>query len=149
MRSGTLPTHQIAGMAAAYDLSKERMDEDHKHIKQCRDVFIKTISSISGWKLNGADQYAYPGIISICFPDLYSESLIYAMQDFAISRGSACSSDHDEPSHVLKSMGLLDHEINGTIRISFGRNTTLNEAESAASELMKAVSHLRNLKGCN
>ena len=43
-------------------------------------------------------------------------------------------------------MGLLDHEINGTIRISFGRNTTSNEAESAASELMKAVSHLRNLK---
>jgi cysteine sulfinate desulfinase/cysteine desulfurase-like protein len=46
-------------------------------------------------------------------------------------------------------MGLLDHEINGTIRISFGRNTTLNEAESAAFELIKAVSHLRNLKGGN
>ena len=149
MRSGTLPTHQIAGMAKAYDLSKERMDHDHKHIKQLRDIFIKTISNIDGWKLNGADKDAYPGIISICFPDLYSESLIYAMEDFAISRGSACSSDHDEPSHVLKSMGLLDHEINGTIRISFGRNTTLNEAESAASELIKAVSHLRNLKGGN
>ena len=52
-----------------------------------RDIFIKTISNFDGWKLNGTDKDAYPGIISICFPDLYSESLIYAMEDFAISRG--------------------------------------------------------------
>ena len=149
MRSGTLPTHQIAGMATAYDLSKIRMHEDHGHIKQCREAFLKKLSGISGWRINGAEKHTYPGIISISFPDLYSESLIYAMEGFAISRGSACSSDHDEPSHVLKSMGLHNHEIDGTIRISFGRNTTLNEANAAASELIKSVSHLRNLKGDN
>jgi cysteine sulfinate desulfinase/cysteine desulfurase-like protein len=44
-------------------------------------------------------------------------------------------------------MGLLDHEINGTIRIGFGRTTSLSEVESAANQLMKAVIHLRNLKG--
>jgi cysteine desulfurase len=69
------------------------------------------------------------------------------MEDFAISRGSACSSDHDEPSHVLKSMGLVDHEINGTIRISFGRTTSIQQAKLAASELIKTVLHLRKLKG--
>ena len=134
-------------MATAYDLSKIRMHEDHDHIKQCREAFLKKLSGISGWRINGAEKHTYPGIISICFPDLYSESLIYAMEDFAISRGSACSSDHDEPSHVLKSMGLVDHEINGTIRIGFGRTTSLSEVEKAATQLIEAVTHLRNLKG--
>ncbi|HJL80155.1 MAG: cysteine desulfurase family protein [Gammaproteobacteria bacterium] len=147
MRSGTLPTHQIAGMASAYRVSKQRMHDDLEHIQQCRDAFLKKLSSLNGWKINGSVEDAFPGILSLCFHDLYSESLIYAMEGFAISRGSACSSDHDEPSHVLKSMGLLDHEINGTIRISFGRTTSLHDTESAASELIAAVTHLRNLKG--
>ena len=108
---------------------------------------MKKLSNLNDWKINGSKEQSYPGILSICFPDLYSESLIYAMEDFAISRGSACSSDHDEPSHVLKSMGLVDNEINGTIRISFGRTTSIRQAELAASELIKAVLHLRKLKG--
>ena len=147
MRSGTLPTHQIVGMATAYKLSKKRMHEDLEHITQCQNSFLKKLSNLDDWKINGSKEQSYPGILSICFRDLYSESLIYAMEDFAISRGSACSSDHDEPSHVLKSMGLVDDEINGTIRISFGRTTSIEQAELAASELIKAVLHLRKLKG--
>jgi len=147
MRSGTLPTHQIVGMATAYKVSKQRMHEDLEHITQCRNAFLKKLSNLDNWKINGSTEHNYPGILSICIPDLYSESLIYAMEDFAISRGSACSSDHDEPSHVLKSMGLVDHEINGTIRISFGRTTSIQQAKLAASELIKTVLHLRKLKG--
>ena len=147
MRSGTLPTHQIAGMGIAYRISKQRMTEDLEHIKECRDAFLEKLSILHGWRINGSADNAFPGILSISFSDLYSESLIYAMEDFAISRGSACSSDHDEPSHVLKSMGLVDHEINGTIRIGFGRTTSLSEVEKAATQLIEAVTHLRNLKG--
>ena len=149
MRSGTLPTHQIAGMAVAYDLSKERMHEDIEHIRLCRDNFLETLYSIDGWKINGHWGYSFPGILSISFPDLYSESLIYAIENFAISRGSACSSDHDEPSHVLKSMGLQEHEIDGTVRMSFGRTTTVDEAAAAAREIIDAVMHLRVLNGGN
>ena len=44
-------------------------------------------------------------------------------------------------------MGLVDYEINGTIRIGFGRTTSLSEVEKAATQLIEAVTHLRNLKG--
>jgi cysteine desulfurase len=147
MRSGTLPTHQIVGMAKAYKISEERMTKDFDHLSACRTLFLSHLSEVDGWRVNGSLEKSFPGILSICIEDLYSESLIYAMRNFAISRGSACSSDHDEPSHVLKSMGLSDNEINGTIRISFGRYTTFKDVESAASELKNAVIHLRKIKG--
>ena len=38
---GTLPTHQIVGMATAYKLSKQRMHEDLEHITQCQNSFFE------------------------------------------------------------------------------------------------------------
>jgi len=97
--------------------------------------------------INGDKNNTFPGIISISLPDLHAESLLFAMDKVAISKGSACSSENDEPSHVLKSMGLSREEIEGTVRVSFGRNTRLKEIEVLTQSLKKAVDHLRLLKG--
>jgi len=69
------------------------------------------------------------------------------MNSIALSKGSACTSDSDEPSHVLRSMGLSDEEIRGTLRISFGRYTTMKEVSIAAKSLVKVVKHLMLIKG--
>ena len=69
------------------------------------------------------------------------------MRTIAVSRGSACTSDHEEPSHVLKAMGLSQDFINGTVRFSFGRNTTLEEAEFASELYGNSVNRLNRLRG--
>ncbi len=69
------------------------------------------------------------------------------MDDLAVSKGSACSTDSDEPSHVLKSMGLSQEEINGTIRVSFGRETSHQDIERASFSLRAASDHLRLISG--
>ena len=147
MRPGTLATHQIVGMASAFRLAKSSMQKDHKHLSKCRELFLESIKDIEGLKINGDPKNAYPGIISLCFPDLNADSLIFAMDDLAVSKGSACATDSDEPSHVLKSMGLSQAEINGTIRISFGRKTLHQDIERASSSLRAASEHLRLVSG--
>ena len=147
MRPGTLATHQIVGMASAFRLAKSSMQKDHIHLSKCRELFLESIKDIEGLKINGDPKNAYPGIISLCFPDLNADSLIFAMDDLAVSKGSACATDSDEPSHVLKSMGLSQAEINGTIRISFGRKTLHQDIERASSSVRAASEHLRLVSG--
>ena len=147
IRSGTLPTHQIVGMAAAFRLAKKHMNNDLNHIRECRALFLKSIASIEDAVINTDEVSTFPGIISLCLPDLDAESIIFGMKKIALSKGSACTSDSDEPSHVLKSMGLSQEEIRGTLRISFGRYTTMNEVSIAAESLTKIVTHLKLIKG--
>jgi len=147
IRPGTLPTHQIIGMAAAFRLAKQHMNNDLNHIRKCRALFLKSISHIKDAFVNTDEVSTFPGIISLCLPDLDAESIIFGMNTIALSKGSACTSDSDEPSHVLKSMGLSQEEIRGTIRISFGRYTTMNEVSIAAESLVKIVTHLKMIKG--
>ena len=138
LRPGTLATHQIIGMAAAYRLAKRSMENDLIHLIECRDLFLQLTSDIEGLMINGDKNNTFPGIISISLPDLHAESLLFAMDKVAISKGSACSSENDEPSHVLKSMNLNDDRIDGSFRISFGRQTTKNDI----SELINCLSKI-------
>ena len=147
IRPGTLPTHQIVGMAAAFRLAKKHMDRDLSHIRECRTLFLKSIANIEGLVINTDDASTFPGIISLSLPELDAESIIFGMNSIALSKGSACTSDSDEPSHVLRSMGLSDEEIRGTLRISFGRYTTMKEVSIAAKSLVKVVKHLMLIKG--
>ena len=147
IRPGTLPTHQIVGIAAAFRLAKKHMDRDLSHIRECRTLFLKSIANIEGLVINTDDASTFPGIISLCLPGLDAESIIFGMNSIALSKGSACTSDSDEPSHVLRSMGLSDEEIRGTLRISFGRYTTMKEVSIAAKSLVKVVKHLMLIKG--
>jgi cysteine desulfurase len=134
-------------MAAAFRLAKQHMNNDLNHIRKCRALFLKSISHIKDAVVNTDEVSTFPGIISLCLPDLDAESIIFGMNTIALSKGSACTSDSDEPSHVLKSMGLSQEEIRGTIRISFGRYTTMNEVSIAAESLVKIVTHLKMIKG--
>ena len=147
IRPGTLPTHQIVGMAAAFRLAKKHMTNDLNHIMKCRALFLKSIASIEDAVINTNEVSTFPGIMSLRLPDLDAESIIFGMKTIALSKGSACTSDSDEPSHVLKSMGLNQEEIRGTLRISFGRYTTMNEVSIAAEALTKIVTHLKLIKG--
>ena len=104
--------------------------------------------SIEDAVINTDEVSTFPGIMSLRLPDLDAESIIFGMKTIALSKGSACTSDSDEPSHVLKSMGLSQEEIRGTLRISFGRYTTMNEVSIAAEALVQRLSlHLKMIKG--
>jgi len=147
LRPGTLATHQIGGMARAYRIAKDKMADDHDHLMACRTVFLDNCRGLTGMQVNSNLDHAFPGILSISTKGLHAESIIYDMRTIAVSRGSACTSDNEEPSHVLKAMGLAQDFINGTVRFSFGRNTTLEDAQFASELYRNSVNRLNRLRG--
>ena len=57
-------------------------------------------------------------------------------KNICVSTGSACNSSSNEPSHVLRAIGLSEDEANSTLRLSFDYENTIDEAD----EVIKAIS---------
>ena len=144
-RSGTLATHQIVGMGEAFKIAQDEMEQDNKHIKKLSDIFYKEISEIEEIFLNGNKKNKVPNITNVSFAYIEGESLIMALQDVAVSSGSACTSASLEPSYVLRALGRPDELAHSSIRFSFGRFTTEEEVRSVAETTKKVVAQLREL----
>ena len=144
-RAGTLATHQIVGMGEAFKIAKDEIEKDNKHIKKLSDIFYKEISEIEEIFLNGNEKNKVPNITNVSFAYIEGESLIMALQDVAVSSGSACTSASLEPSYVLRALGRPDELAHSSIRFSFGRFTTEEEVRSVAETTKKVVAQLREL----
>jgi cysteine desulfurase len=145
MRSGTLPTHQIVGMGAAFKLGAELLAEESARIEKLRNRLWDGVSDMQEVYLNGSSEQHVPGIINISFAFVEGESLIMALRDLAVSSGSACTSASLEPSYVLRALGLNDEMAHSSIRFSIGRYTTEKDVDDAVAKVRHAVEKLREL----
>ncbi|MGB0445200.1 MAG: IscS subfamily cysteine desulfurase [Porticoccaceae bacterium] len=145
MRSGTLPTHQIVGMGAAFKLGAEMLAEESARIAALRKRLWDGVSDMEEVYLNGSEEQHVPGIINISFAFVEGESLIMALRDLAVSSGSACTSASLEPSYVLRALGLNDEMAHSSIRFSIGRYTTEKDVDDAIAKVRHAVEKLREL----
>ena len=145
MRSGTLPTHQIVGMGAAFKLGAEVLAEESVRIKKLRTRLWEGVSDMQEVYLNGSSNQHVPGIINISFAYVEGESLIMALRDLAVSSGSACTSASLEPSYVLRALGLNDEMAHSSIRFSIGRYTSEKDVDDAIAKVRHAVEKLREL----
>jgi cysteine desulfurase len=145
MRSGTLPTHQIVGMGAAFKLGAELLADESARIEKLRTRLWEGVSDMQEVYLNGSSSQHVPGIINISFAYVEGESLIMALRDLAVSSGSACTSASLEPSYVLRALGLNDEMAHSSIRFSIGRYTTEQDVDDAIAKVRHAVEKLREL----
>ena len=145
MRSGTLPTHQIVGMGAAFKLGAEVLADESARIAALRKRLWDGVSDMQEVYLNGSEQQHVPGIINISFAYVEGESLIMALRDLAVSSGSACTSASLEPSYVLRALGLNDEMAHSSIRFSIGRYTSEQDVDDAIAKVRHAVEKLREL----
>ena len=138
LRSGTLPTHQIAGMGEACAILTETMLAKRVYIEHLKNRFWDGIKNIVGVGINGDLTHSACHILNVHFSEMDSDVLMKALPQLAISSGSACTSFSIEPSHVLQAMGLSDALAHSSLRFSFGRYTTAEEIDTAII-LIKAV----------
>jgi len=139
MRSGTLPTHQIAAMGEAFEIASVAQVEEQARISSLKSMFMEKISGLKGVRVNGQFGQGVSGILNLSFLGLDGQLLLSALPGLAISSGSACTSATMSPSHVLKSMGVDDVAALSALRFSFGRYTTDEEVIKAADMLINAV----------
>jgi cysteine desulfurase len=145
MRSGTLATHQIAGMGEAFRIAKEQMQTDNERIKSLRDRLYNGIKDIEEVYVNGDLEHGVPNILNVSFNFVEGESLIMALKDLAVSSGSACTSASLEPSYVLRALGRNDELAHSSIRFSLGRFTTEQEIDHAIEQITTSIAKLREL----
>jgi len=134
LRSGTLSPALCAGFGAAAALAAQRMGDDAEHVEalgnRARELF-------GNWALNGSAEYRWRGNLNIRREGLDVGRLMSEVRTVMFSAGSACASGSGRPSHVLRAIGLSDGEAKSSIRLGFGRYTTMQEIERAA-ELLNA-----------
>ena len=145
MRSGTLATHQIVGMGAAFRIAAEEMATENERIRYLRDKLWAGISTLDEVHLNGDMLRRVPHNLNASFNFVEGESLMMAIKDLAVSSGSACTSASLEPSYVLKALGRSDELAHSSIRFSIGRFTTEEDVDYAVQLIHKHVSKLREL----
>jgi cysteine desulfurase len=145
MRSGTLPTHQIVGMGAAFRLAKEEMAAENERIRALRDRLWKGLSEIEAVYLNGDMDHRVPHNLNVSFNYVEGESLLMGIKDVAVSSGSACTSASLEPSYVLRALGRSDELAHSSIRFSVGRFTTQEDVDFTINLLKEKVAKLREM----
>ncbi|EGV51052.1 cysteine desulfurase [endosymbiont of Riftia pachyptila (vent Ph05)] len=143
--SGTLATHQIAGMGEAFRIAGEEMVAENERIQALRQRLWDGIKDMDEVYLNGDLERRVAGNLNVSFAFVEGESLIMALKDLAVSSGSACTSASLEPSYVLRALGREDELAHSSIRFTFGRFSTLEEVDYAVEKIRSQVSRLREL----
>lgn len=145
MRSGTLATHQIAGMGEAFRIAKIEMVAENARIKMLRDKLWAGFSTMEEVHINGDINQRVPHNLNVSFNFVEGESLIMAIKDVAVSSGSACTSASLEPSYVLRALGRSDELAHSSIRFTVGRFTTEAEIDEVIVLLQSKIAKLREL----
>ena len=146
LRSGTLPTHQIVGFgAAAACYADGALAAELAHLEACRGAFLRGLGALPGVHPFGTGARTMPGILNLAFDGVDGETLQMAVaSELACSSGSACNSVSLEPSFVLTALGVPRALAFAALRFSFGRFTTVAEAEGAGAWLAERVASLRS-----
>ncbi|MBA4764160.1 MAG: cysteine desulfurase [Erythrobacter sp.] len=141
LRSGTLSPALIAGMGTAAALANEALDQDAEHIEQ---LWKRAREIFEDWELNGSAEARWYGNLNIRprGPNgggLDVNRLMSECRDVMFSVGSACASGSGRTSHVLEAIGLPKKLAKTSIRLGFGRYTTLEEIEEAGRMINEAA----------
>lgn len=146
MRSGTLPTPLCVGIGASCEIAQAEMSEESSRLKELKAHFLETIfNNLPKVYLNGDLERSIPGCVNLSFDGVEGEGIMLGMDDICVSSGSACSSQILEPSQVLKALSVREDLAHSSLRIGFGRFTTLDEVDYAASRLIDTVKRLRGM----
>ena len=130
-RAGTENIAAIVGMASALKKNCDSITENIYHINQLESRFIERISSTSLKFVRNGGAHHIPGNISISFYDSDGEALLHRLDlmGVCVSAGAACDSVHTQISHVLNALGVSPDLAKGTIRISLGRDNTIDDVD--------------------
>ena len=136
LRSGTLSPALCAGFGVAAMIAREREKADANHVDS---LWKRAGELFSGWALNGSATARWRGNLNLRRDGLDVARLMADARTIAFSAGSACASGSGRPSHVLQAIGLDDRQAKSSIRLGFGRYSTLAEVEEAAESILAAA----------
>ena len=143
-RAGTVNVSGVAGLAAALKEHQDNFDNEKKRILQEREIFENELKNALEVKIVGEKIDRLCHISNIQFKSVNSETLMVALdlKGLGVSRGSACASGAQKPSHVLVAMNVPDIDLNSHLRFSFGWNTKEGDGKYASEIVINTVKEI-------
>ena len=145
-RAGTENVPGIVGLGVAAARAAATLSDRMEKERTIRDHLIKRLTTqIPFARLNGHPTDRLPGNVNISFRFIEGESMLLMLDGKGIcaSSGSACTSGSLDPSHVLLAIGLPHEIAHGSLRLTLGEDTTMEEADTVADELIRITERLR------
>lgn len=150
LRAGTENTSGIAALGLALELVNDNLKESSRHLTKLENYFKENFNSIYPDAIyNGNTENHLPGLVSVTIPAVTSDILLVNldMKGIAVSSGSACSSGNVKPSSVLSSMNINNKHNISTLRISFGKENTIEEIDVLVSTLGEILNKYKKSNG--
>jgi cysteine desulfurase len=146
LRPGTLNVPGIVGLGAALAIAQAALPEETRAVAALRDrLQTGILARVGDVVLNGHPTERLPNNLNLSFAYVEGEALLLALDDVAVSSGSACTSEKREPSHVLKAMGVADAMAQTSLRFGLGRFNTEAEVDEVIERVAIAVARLREI----
>ena len=140
LRSGTLATHQIAGMGECFRIAREEMETEIPRMRALRDRLWAGLRDLPELRVNGDMERRIANNLNLGVAVENCDALVSSLTDIAVSSTSACSSGSAMPSHVLQAIGA---EGASTLRITVGRFNTEAEIDHAIAHLREKIEECR------
>lgn len=147
-RAGTENVALAIGFAKALEIAVASTEENHHRLASLQTHFLAELrSQVPTLILNGHPTNRLPNNVHLCIPDIEGESILLMLDAAGIcaATGSACNAADLEPSHVLRAIGRDDDVIHGSLRFSFGPQTTLEELTYTAKTLGAITKNLLSM----
>jgi cysteine desulfurase len=150
VRSGTLDTPAIVGLATASELAVKRRVEQGAALASLRDDLVRRVREVVPDVVLGGDPdlsltHRLPGNAHFSFPGCEGDALLLLLdaQGIEVSTGSACSAGVPQPSHVLLAMGVPEMLARGSLRFSFGHTSTAADVDAVVEAIGPVVERAR------
>ncbi len=146
IRSGTIDTPAIAGLAAAVELSVKHQPEHAARVSELRDELVRRVRDVVPEAIyNGDPVHRLPGNAHLKFPGCEGDSLLMLLDARGIecSTGSACSAGVPQASHVLLAMGFDDEDARCSLRFSLGHTSTRSDVDALVEAIGPCIERAR------
>lgn len=147
-RAGTENTLGIVALGKAVEMRAIEMQEEEKRVKALKNALKKGIEDrIPDVHFNGHPTDSLPGTLNVSFDGAEGESILLYLdiEGIAVSTGSACASGSLDPSHVLLAVGTPVERAHGSIRMSLGRENTMDDVEYVLEKLPGIIARIREM----
>jgi cysteine desulfurase len=142
LRSGTENVAACIGFAKALQITQAQRHDEVKRLSELQSLAFKLIAEqLPEAIINGSQKHRLPNNIHLTLPDHDNERLLVELDECGIlaAAGSACSASDEEPSHVLRAMGLGDANARASLRVTMGRETTEAQINAFVTTLKSIV----------
>ncbi len=139
LRSGTENVGACVGFSKALELVQTGRHEESKRLVILQQTAYKLLAErLPQAIVNGSKKTRLPNNLHITFPGHDNERLLVELDERGIlaAAGSACSASSDEPSHVLRAMGLSEADAQSSLRITMGQTTTEADIRTLCNSLV-------------